>query len=78
MQIRYVIKGYATAACLLCLAVQFASSVRMVVMVWNQAFSKAGSKLAATDLRDIKVASAVWRKWRYAMHNLSNNSAVEN
>ena len=74
MQIRYVINGYATAACLLCLAVQFASSVRMVVMVWNQAFSKAGSKLEATDLQDIKFASSVWC-WRHAMHKLSNVSA---
>jgi len=76
MQMRYVIKGYATAACLLCLAVQFASSVRMVVMVWNQAFSKAGSKLEATDLQDIKVASLVWHGWRHAMDKLSDVSAV--
>ncbi len=76
MQIRYVINGYATAACLLCLAVQFASSVRMVVMVWNQALSKAGSKLEATDLQDVKVTSSVSRKWRHAMHKLSDVSAV--
>lgn len=76
MQIRYVIKGYATAACLLCLAVQFASSVRMVVMVWNQAFSKAGSKLEATDLQDIKVAFPVWHEWRHAMYKLSDVSGL--
>jgi len=44
------------------------------VMVWNQAFSKAGSKLEATDLQDIKFASSVWC-WRHAMHKLSNVSA---